>query len=372
MIKVAHFFDTSGPGGAEKVLVTLVRELDPSRFQSIPCVRKSSWMHNELLHENREFFFLKDSRSYDIAFLSDIVSFLKKQKVNVVHSHEFFMNLYSTAAAHLAHIPVVATVHGDIDYCSQKMRRRLAYRLIARKGCMVTVSQQVAERVHKDLGVPMKRMRTIYNGIDDTQLQEEADLKKLRSDLHLPDGAPIVGMVGNLYPVKGYPFFIRSMQQVKRQFPDARFIICGRGKLQAELESLAKECGLENSLQFLGFRSDVRKLLQVMDIFVLSSLSEGLSLAILEAMEAGKPTVVTNGGGNPEVVVDGVTGFLVPARNPEVLAEKVSLLVRDRSLAQKMGQNGRHRVLSFFSRERMVRDYQNLYEALVFNGRGSL
>jgi glycosyltransferase involved in cell wall biosynthesis len=371
MIKVAHLFDTSGPGGAEKVLVTLVRELDPSRFQSIPCVRKNSWMHNELSQKNREFFFLKDSRSFDIAFLARIVNFLKQQRVDVVHSHEFFMNLYSTAAANLASIPAVATVHGGIEYCSLKMRRRLAYRFVALKGCMVTVCHQVAERVHKTVGIPMKRMRTIYNGIG-TQLPNGADLKKLRFELGLPDGTPVIGMVGNLYPVKGYSFFIRSMQQVKSRFPDARFIICGRGKLQPELESLARQCGLENSLQFLGFRPDVRRLLQVMDIFVLSSLSEGLSLAILEAMDAGKPTVVTNVGGNPEIVVDGETGFLVPAQNPEALTERVSLLLRDRSLSKQMGQKGRQRVLSLFSRERMVQNYQNLYEALVVNGRVSL
>lgn len=371
MIKVAHFFDTSGPGGAEKVLVTLVRELDPLRFVSIPCVRKDSWMHAELSQKNHEFFFLKDSCSFDFAFLAGIVRFLKEQRVNVVHSHEFFMNLYATAAANLASIPVVATVHGGIEYCALKMRRRLAYRFVALRGCMVTVCHQVAERVHNKLGIPMKRMRTIYNGID-RELPDDANLKKLRFELGLAEGAPVIGMVGNLYPVKGYPFFIQSMQRVKHQFPDARFIICGRGRLQAELEALARQCGLENSLQFLGFRTDVRQLLQTMDIFVLSSLSEGLSLAILEAMDAGKPTVVTNVGGNPEIVVDGETGFLVPAENPEILAEKVSLLLSDRELGRQMGQNGHQRVLSLFSRERMVQNYQNLYEALVFNGQGSL
>jgi glycosyltransferase involved in cell wall biosynthesis len=230
------------------------------------------------------------------------------------------------------------------------------------------VSNQLGGRFHKEVGVNRERMRTIYNGIDTDAFHKQNNLEELRSELRLPEGAPIVGMVGNLYPVKGYPYFIRAMKHVKKDFPDVRVIICGRGKLQRELELLANECGLADSLSFLGFRADVPRLLRLMDVFVLSSLTEGLSLSILEAMAAGKPTVVTDVGGNHEIVVEEETGFLVPSENPVVIAEKVCLLLHDRALGREMGRKGRQRTLDLFSREKMVQAYQELYETLAHNG----
>jgi glycosyltransferase involved in cell wall biosynthesis len=369
MIRIAHLFDTRGPGGAETVLVTLVRGLDPSKFQSFPCIREKSWMREQLRAHDCVFHFLQDARSYDLSFLAGLVKFLRQQKINVVHSHEFFMNVYGTMAARLANIPSVVTVHGQVDYASQKLRRRLACRWMSVGSRMVMVSNQLGGRFHKEVGVDRKRMRTIYNGIDTDAFQENNNLPELRSELGLPEGVPIVGMVGNLYPVKGYPYFIRAMKLVKKDFPDVRVIICGRGKLQRELELLANECGLADSVSFLGFRADVPRLLQLMDVFVLSSLTEGLSLSILEAMAAGKPTVVTDVGGNHEIVVEGETGFLIPPENPVAIAEKVCCLLRDRALGLEMGRNGRQRTRDRFSRERMVQAYQELYETLAHNGR---
>lgn len=322
-------------------------------------------MHKQLAEGQNDFFFLRDARSFDLRFLRELVGYVKSRNVDIVHSHEFFMNVYGTLAATLAGIPSVATVHGQLDYTVEKARRRIACRAVASRGCLVAVSNELAMRLSKEVGVPERRVLTVYNGICTDTFQTTHDLAGLRSELGIPKGAKIVGMVGNLYPVKGYQYFIKAMELVRRRFADAAFLVCGRGELQNELESLSAECGLQDNIKFLGFRKDIPALLQLMDVFVLSSLSEGLSLSILEAMAAGKPTVVTDVGGNREIVVDGETGFVVPSGNAGMLAEKVGFLLENRGLGERMGGNGRQRVNSLFSQERMVNDYEKLYKALV-------
>ncbi|RJP20679.1 MAG: glycosyltransferase [Candidatus Abyssobacteria bacterium SURF_5] len=368
MIRIAHLFDTSGPGGAETVLVSLVRGLDPKRFDSVACIRENSWMHRQL-EQKCVLSFLTVPRTYDVRFVAGLRKLIKQLHIDLVHSHEFFMNFYGTAAAAAAGIPSIATVHGQTPYAAEKLRRRLACRLVASRGCMVAVSNQVAARFHNEVGISRDRIRTIYNGIDIDVYGDNERLDDLRHELNLPAGTPLVGMVGNLYPVKGYPFFLEAMSLVKQKFPLANFIICGRGKLQAELEMQARHLNLSGSLKFLGFRPDVPRLLRLMDVFVLSSLSEGLSLSILEAMAAARPVVVTDVGGNHEIVVEGETGFLVQPRNAKALAEKVCYLLGNDSVARRMGENGRTRAAAVFSREIMLRNYEHLYEALVHNGR---
>ena len=143
------------------------------------------------------------------------------------------------------------------------------------------------------------------------------------------------------------------------------FLLIGRGELEATLKQEAKDLGIEEHVQFLGFRDDVPSILSVMDVFVLPSLSEGLSVALLEAMAAGIPTIATRVGGNPELVIDQRTGFLIPPRDTETLASKLLILLQDKELSRTLGDNGRKRVKDSFSFEAMVNNYQQLYERLL-------
>lgn len=351
------------------MLISLVRGLDPESTRSSVCIREDSWMHRQLGNGLTDYMFLRDARALDLGFLASIVRYIKSNMIDIVHTHEFFMNMYGSFAAYLSGIRSIATVHGQVDYAAGKLRRRMAYRWVANAGHLVTVSNQLADRFSKEVGVPQSRIHTIYNGIETEKFRAKHDMDSLRAELGIPGDAPVVGMVGNLYRVKGYKYFIKAMEIVRKSFPDAVFLVCGRGELQSELESLSAGCGLRHHIRFLGFRDDVPALLQLMDIFVLSSLSEGLSLSILEAMAAGKPTVVTDVGGNGEIVVEGETGFLTPSMDEKRLAEKVCVLLRDKELRGRLGKGGHDRVNSLFSQERMLKDYQELYKTLIDSNR---
>ena len=178
------------------------------------------------------------------------------------------------------------------------------------------------------------RIKVIYNGQDVSPPIGLEEKRCLRAGLGLEEDEQVVGVVGSLYPVKGHEYLLAAIPQVLRFHPHTTFLIVGRGDLRVAEEE-AKQRGLEKHVRFLGFREDVSALLSLMGIFVLPSLSEGLSIALLEAMASGKPVIATDVGGNPEVVVDDETGFLVPPRDADALAAKLLLLLADERYKQE-------------------------------------
>jgi glycosyltransferase involved in cell wall biosynthesis len=286
---------------------------------------------------------------------------LRDEQVSLIHAHEFDANVQGTFAAALAGIPLVATVHGK-NYFWEKLRRRLAYRWVSRRATMIAVSQNLKEFVIEKVGVSPDRIKVVYNGVDALPPCDETDVRECRKELGLPETDRVVGVVGNLYPVKGHRYLIDALPAVLNKCPDTSFIFAGRGQLEAELKEQVCRLGLDKRVHFLGLRQDIPRILALLDIFVLPSLSEGLSMAILEAMIAGKPVVATGVGGNPELVLDGETGFLVPPRDSQALAASVAALLMNRQQAVQFGEQGKRRAEGQFSLGTMVKTYQTLYD----------
>jgi glycosyltransferase involved in cell wall biosynthesis len=231
---------------------------------------------------------------------------------------------------------------------------------------MVAVSEDIARFLCQAVGVKPDKIRTIYNGIEtDLFCPNQRMREQIRQELQVTDEQSVIGAVGNLYPVKGHTYLVRAAATVTEVVPNAVFLIAGRGHLLGRLQAEARELGVENKIRFLGFRDDVPALLQAMDIFVLPSLSEGLPLSAIEAMASGKPVVATRVGGVPEVVVDGETGFLVAPEDAGGLAKKLVCLLKSPCLAQELGSAGCERAKERFSLDRMVKGYEELYDAAL-------
>jgi glycosyltransferase involved in cell wall biosynthesis len=209
------------------------------------------------------------------------------------------------------------------------------------------------------IGLPPEKLGVIYNGV---QVPEtSASPREARAKLGLPLDGQVIGTVSRLYLVKGIDFLIRALAQMD----DAALAIVGDGPERAALETLADTLGVAGRIHWTGHRRDVPTLLPAFDLYVQPSLHEGMSNTILEAMAAGLPVVATAVGGTPEVVDDGVTGLLVPPRDPDALAGVIVRLLRDLDLRRKMGRAGQERVRRHFSLEQMVRQTQALYERLL-------
>ena len=358
---VLHLSSTSGPGGAETIVKTLASSLDPHRFRSVVCLFRSGWLYDASRDRGIPTSVIGINGAFDLQWARAFTALIKKERVSVIHAHEFTANTYGSLMGQIMGVPVVATVHGK-NYFAEKVKRRMAYRYVSRVSRMVAVSEDLKQFIVRRVGVAEHRVNVVYNGVDVTGLPPMDQLNAIRRDLRLDGYDHVIGAVGSLYPVKGHIYLIEALPEILRACPKTLLLLAGQGELAQALKAEVVKRDLDAHVRFLGFRSDVRALLSLFDVFVLPSLSEGLSMALLEAMAAGKPVVATKVGGNSELVIDGDTGFLIDAESPESISNRVVQVLRDKARAAHMGDRGRRRVHDKFSFRAMVDRYQSYYE----------
>jgi L-malate glycosyltransferase len=286
---------------------------------------------------------------------------VRQLKPDVIHAHD----PHGVAMAALAlsmqtgrAAPLVAARRVDFHLRGNALSR-WKYRQV---DCFICASDAIRRMLVGD-GIPDERTVTVPEGIDLGRVMA-APPAELHKELWLPHHAPVVGNVAALVPHKGQRHLIDAAALVVRQAPDVRFVIAGEGELRPSLERQIKELRLEKHVFLAGFRPDVLSLHKAFDVFVMSSVTEGLGTSLLDAMASGKPIVATRVGGIPEVVVDGETGVLVPPRDPAAMAGSIVKLVADEALRRRMGEAGRARAHERFSAERMVADTLRVYERI--------
>jgi glycosyltransferase involved in cell wall biosynthesis len=361
---VLHLSSSSGPGGAEMVVASLASGLDPARYRSVVCLFRDGWLRERCERLGLETHILRMNGMLDLRWLRRFHRLLRDREVALIHAHEFGANTWGTIAGRLAGRPVIATVHGR-SYYSDSLRRRLAYRVVSRAAHMVAVSEDVKRFVVASTGVASRRLSVFHNGIGAPAPVSSETRAQLRAELGIHDGEQIVTVVGNLYPVKGHRYLLEAAPSILALCPSTVFCVAGRGDCEAELREQAGRLGIDKQVRFLGLRQDVPALLAIADVFVQPSLSEGLSIAILESMAAARPVVTTRVGGNPELVANGETGLLVEPADAPALAAAVIRLLTDSGEARRFGTNGFERVRSHFSIAGMVRAYETIYDTTL-------
>ena len=231
---------------------------------------------------------------------------------------------------------------------------------------VICVSEAVRDVVLETEGLPASRVEVVRNGIRLSEPKLDPRSDDLRRELEIPAHSPVVLMVANYdRPVKGVLHFLESLPIIRGEQPEARFILLGGGRREAELRARAKTLGIEDVLLMPGFREDVHRFFELADLSVLTSLSEGLSITILESMRQGLPVVVTDVGGTPEIVKQGRTGFLVPPAEPRPFANAVIRLLRDANLRARFGREARRVISAEFRLEPVVERYGRIYGEVV-------
>jgi L-malate glycosyltransferase len=284
---------------------------------------------------------------------------IKQLRPDVLHAHDphavAMAALALSMSTQLAKPPLVASRRVDF-HLKDNAFSRWKYRQV---DLFICVSEAIRRMLIGD-GVPASRVVTVNEGIDIGHV-EAAPKADLHSELWLPHNSPIVGNVAALVPHKGQRHLIEAAALVVKKVPDARFVIAGEGELRPSLERQIKEHHLEKHVFLAGFRPDILSVHKAFDIFVMSSVTEGLGTSLLDAMACGKPVVATTAGGMPEVVIDGRTGLLVPPRDHAAMADAIVRLLRDPVVRAEMAAAGEARVRAKFSVERMVDDTLNVY-----------
>ncbi|KXG78735.1 putative glycosyltransferase EpsD [Fervidicola ferrireducens] len=352
-------------GGMKRHVEYLIRGLDKDKFDIILLLsaenlklwnlEKSVKVANTRLGDRRAL--LAISKSF-----FDIVKILKKEKIDIIHSHGLLAAAIGTAAALVAGTPrIVTTLH---NFPKNNFQNRLAGYFLRYNHKIITVSQKMAQEVREVFSIPVEKLAVIYNGID------LKSLGKFNISTFKRENSFSFLNIARLIPEKGVDVFLKAsallLEKLSSDKIDLKFYIAGTGPMEKKLKDLADELSLSGKVFFLGFCPDVYKIISESDALVLSSLSEGLSLSLLEAMAMGKPVIATDVGGNPEIVKNGISGILVPPADPKALAEAMEYIIKNPGAAEKMAINARHMVMERFSHEHMVDALQNLFSSLIF------
>jgi len=363
-IRVLHLIETGGPGGAERMLLDLVRHLGPG-YTSTLGLLKPGWLQTTATLASIPSVLLAGNALGDFGTLRKTFQFVRANEIQLLHTHEFYMNLVGAIIARVSRIPHVATLHGK-KYHTEKRRRRAFYRFAAKRTSrLVAVSQDLQKFLCAHFNVSQDKVAMIYNGIDLSPFADVQRNPQLLESLGISVDAFIVGTVGNLYALKGHTYLIRAAHGVMQKRPNTHLLILGRGELKNPLEQEAKALGIADRVHLLGYRDDTPRWLGVMNVFVLSSLSEGLPLSLLEAMASSLPTIVTQIGGMPEVVREGETGVVVPPGDCEALTKSILFFHDNPNIAKQYGRAGRIVVFEDFSVDRMVHQYRSLYREVL-------
>lgn len=359
----AHLIESDGPGGAETVVVQLATALQAGGASNVVFLpaRGEGWLARQLEGSGVAIEYFHVDRPVSPACARSLHEAFRRHRIAIAHSHEFSMAVYGAWAAWRHGIPHLITMHGG-RYYAGRLRRRLALRAaVAMSASTIAVSALLARHIRADLHLPSTRVLTIPNGVCHVRPERVT----LRDELRLRDADRLLVSVGNLYPVKGHLHLIDALALLVVEHPTLHLAISGRGELRDALLTRASEHHLERRVHLLGFRSDITAILAAADIFVLPSLSEGLPLALLEAMFAGCPIVASDVGEVRAALAQGAAGVVVQPGNPSALAAALDRLLRNPHEARRLGDRAAAQARAEYDLSRMVDQYVRLYEAAL-------
>lgn len=361
-IKVVHLVEDLKIGGLERIISLLVTGIDTNKFHAkVWCITRGGGIYDELISKGIDAEILgMDSRGKP-RFLAKLCGKLRKENIEIIHTHGITATNLGRIAAIFARTPVVIT-HEHSSYCKYSFKQIIIRRFLSLfTDKIICCSQAAADFVIKAEKINSNKISVIYNGVDIEELQRHDIGAKFQKDRSL------VGCVASLFPHKGHRYFLEAAKYVIDNYHDkVRFILAGRGVLRKELEEYAKKLGISEEVIFEGERANIYDLLPTFDLVVLpSSEREGLGLSIIEAMALGKSVIGTAIGGIPEVIRDGENGLLVPPKDSLAMGKAIVAILENKEKARAMGQIGRTIVKEKFSSRVMLEKVENLYQDLL-------
>jgi glycosyltransferase involved in cell wall biosynthesis len=333
-------------GGAERHVTTLMPRLDPVRFTcSVVCIGAEGALFGDLVDAGIPAVALRRTKRQALAAVVDLVREMRRRRPDVVLVRGYNAEMLGRIAAIIAGVPHrVVWLHYCGDHDDRTRVRRLADRLLDRRtDAYFGVARAQVRYLADDLGYPAHKIRIIYNGVDPTGYRP-ADEQRARALLGIDPQRPVVGVVGRLIPQKDHILLLQAARRLIEEFPDLTVLVVGDGPMRRQIEHAAAELGLADHVLLVGTRPDVPDILPALTIFTLCPYDECFPIALLEAMASGRPAICTDVGGLGEMLADGITGYLVPPRDPVALADRLAKLLHDPQLCQRMGAAARARV----------------------------
>jgi glycosyltransferase involved in cell wall biosynthesis len=375
-VRVAFWAGSFERAGTQQFLLELLKRIDRTRFDPVVM---STLRTGELLSDIESLGI--DVHEFGtgrtlvspatISGLLRAVRFLRRERVDVLNCMLGLITLMGPFVGRLAGVPVVLNNQRNLSYWLHGRFREAVYRFVNRRLVdAVLVNSAAAEReLLERFGVPASKVESVGTGVDLRRIADARVGEELTRELQIA-GRTVVGIVAKLSPVKGHEHFLRAAAGIAKAHDDVAFLVVGDGPRRQMLTEMAKELEIEDAVVFAGARDDVPSLLKLMDVFVLSSLSEGSPNAVLEAMAAGLPVIATDVGGLPDIVIDGESGILVPPGDWEALEKAITELLADPERAAAMGRMGLANAADKHDIEKVVRRVEGIMDRLLDLPRG--
>jgi glycosyltransferase involved in cell wall biosynthesis len=368
-MNIVHVVESLDVGGLERVVLSLVSwQLQQGHHSRIVCLFHEGALAAEARAKGINVVEVGKRMGFDWQALRVLRAELSRGGPDVVHTHNAVTHYYAALARVGLHVPrMLNTRHGMGSMHGTTRLDRLYRTALMGTHAAVSVCRAVQERFVSTGVIPANKARVVANGVvmDAIAPRHGAAKEGLMAQLGRPSGAVVLGTVGRLSPVKDHGNLLLAVRSLKDQGQPLELVVVGDGETRPALQAQAQSLGLSNCVHFLGMRQDVAQLLQAFDVFVLSSISEGYSLALVEAAAAALPIVATRVGGNADIVHDETdahsNGLLVPAQDHAALAVAIGRLAADASLRERMGQAGREWALTHGTVGAMGGAYQRLY-----------
>jgi glycosyltransferase involved in cell wall biosynthesis len=355
-------------GGAEILAARLARRLDGGYRFIFICLETLGQLGEELRRDGFTVHVLNKDPGIDLKVAPRLRSLIRQEGIDLIHAHHWGPFFYAAMARVPSRSPaVLLTEHGRQHPDPPRRSHFVANRLLlGRHDRLLAVGQRVRQALIDKEGFPSHRVEVIYNGIDTVAFADAERCRgTVREELGIGEGEFVILQVARLHALKDHATAIRAIGRVVNRLRDVRLILAGEGPQASEIGCLIDRLGLRAHVQLLGHCSEVKRVLAAADLALLSSVSEGIPLSLIEGMAAGLPVLATRVGGIPEVVEEGRTGMLVSAGDDEAMAQQILRLADDGACRERMGQAGRERASELFSETRMVAQYDRLYRDMT-------
>ena len=372
MKKIVHLIDSLGIGGAQTHLLTILKCADRERYfhavysltDALDTGREIENLGIKVASLNLNAF-LKEKKW--IATIRAISKMLKDEKPDILETHLTWSRIFGTMAfLAVGKRKVISFEHGDI-YNTGRQYKTANFLVSFFIDVIVVPSNAIKEWICKNYGISQHKIEVMHNSVLTEHFKPQGDRENSGKILGAGESEIVVGSVGTLGTGidKGMNYCIDAMSELAKKYKAIKLLIIGDGELRGKLERQVRDLALENVVSFLGFRRDISSILNAIDIFVSASPFEPCAIAIIEAMSMERPVVGSASGGTPELVEDGVTGFLFIPRDSKDLSEKIDKLIKDDRLRREMGARARRRVEEKFEARKYTKRLETIYASLL-------
>lgn len=367
-------------GGIREHVKCLLNNLNPSKFKHYIVSDGNTICNIEHhLKKNVNTIFipieLKGKRNYlsDMKVLLQIWTPLKKDKFHIVHCHGLKAAFFGSIISKILGVSnLIYTAHSEVPFRESQKKEVFFYKSAEKTASyyskrIIAVSHGIKNGMLAR-NIPPEKITVIQNGIDVNRFGVSIDKKLKRRQMGIPDNTKIVGTIGRLAPQKDIEVLLKTASILLEINPKLHFLIIGDGPLKQQLQIKAIKLGIEKHVTFSGYRDDIPEILQLIDVFTLTSWTEGFPITALEAMASEKPVVATKVGGTSEIIEDGRTGLFVKENDEKDLAEKISFILNDKNYGINLGKTARKDIMSKYTADRMVKSIERLYYDVINKG----